>query len=216
MAGNFQAKPVTPERRTRWIIIGLLLLVLASGVWFWRSQGDAPKTKGKKPVVEQVISGVVMQADVPIKYTTKGTVSALQTVEVRPQISAMVKAVHIKEGQFVRKGELLFTLDTRTEAANLSKAEAQLAKDRADLRNAERNFERQRELFRQNLFRKPHLIRRRTNSTACVASLRSTRRRRSRAAWHAVSVSCARRLPGAPARLRVFREAWCNRTAQHW
>lgn len=149
MAGNFEAKPVTPARHTRRVIIGLLLLVLAGGVWFWRSQGDTPKTKGKKPVVEQVISGVVMQADVPVKYTTKGTVSALQTVEVRPQISATVKAVHLKEGQFVRKGELLFTLDTRTEAANLSKAEAQLAKDRADLRNAERNFERQRELFRQ-------------------------------------------------------------------
>ena len=149
MAGNFQAKPVTPARRTRRVIIGLLLLVLAGGIWYWRSQGDAPKTKGKKPVVEQIISGVVMQADVPVKYTTKGTVSALQTVEVRPQISATVEAVHIKEGQFVRKGERLFTLDTRTEAANLSKAEAQLAKDRADLRNAERNFERQRELFRQ-------------------------------------------------------------------
>ena len=149
MEGNFQAKPVTSARRWGRVIVGLLLLALASGVWVWRSQGDAPKTKGKKPVIERVISGVVMQADVPVKHTTKGTVSALQTVEIRPQISATVKAVHIKEGQFVRKGERLFTLDTRTEAANLSKAEAQLAKDRADLRNAERNFERQRELFRQ-------------------------------------------------------------------
>jgi len=86
---------------------------------------------------------------VPVKLTAKGTVSALQTVEVRPQISATIKAVHIKEGQFVRRGDRLFTLDTRTEAANLAKAEAQVAKDRADLANAERNFARQRDLFQQ-------------------------------------------------------------------
>ena len=49
-----------------------------------------------------------------------------------------------KRGQFVRKGDRLFTLDTRTEDANLSKAEAQVVKDRADLMNAERNLERER------------------------------------------------------------------------
>jgi len=133
-----------------WIAMtGMLLVALVAGVWMWRSQGDTPSTKGKKGVMEQVVSAVVAQGDVSVRLTTKGTASALQTVEVRPQISATVKALHIKEGQFVRKGDRLFTLDTRTEAANLSKAEAQLVKDRADLVNAKRNLERQRELFRQ-------------------------------------------------------------------
>jgi RND family efflux transporter MFP subunit len=50
----------------------------------------------------------------------------------------------------VQKGERLFTLDARTEDANLRRTQGQLAKARADLRNAERNLERQRELFRQN------------------------------------------------------------------
>ena len=49
----------------------------------------------------------------------------------------------------MHKGDRLFTLDSRTEDANLSKAEAQVVKDRADLMNAEQNLERQRELFRQ-------------------------------------------------------------------
>jgi RND family efflux transporter MFP subunit len=57
--------------------------------------------------------------------------------------------VHVKEGQFVRRGERLFSLDTRTEEANLDKAEAQVVKSRADLANAERNLRRQRELFSQ-------------------------------------------------------------------
>jgi RND family efflux transporter MFP subunit len=93
---------------------------------------------------------MVAQSHVPVRLTANGTVSAQQTVVVRPQLSAVIKAVHIKEGQFVQKGETLFSLDARTEDANLSRTEGQLAKSRADLRNAERNLERQRELYRQN------------------------------------------------------------------
>ena len=150
MEGNTQIKTVPfPKRRLRWMIISILVIGIATGIWVWRSQQAQANSKAKKVVPEQVVSAVVVQQDVPVILTAKGTVSALQMVEVRPQISATVKAVHIKEGQFVRRGERLFTLDTRTEAANLSKAEAQLTKDRADLTNAERNLERQRELFRQ-------------------------------------------------------------------
>ncbi|MDQ3187119.1 MAG: efflux RND transporter periplasmic adaptor subunit [Pseudomonadota bacterium] len=98
----------------------------------------------------QVVTAVVTQRDVAVRFTANGQVSAQQMVAVRPQLSAVIRSVNIKEGQYVRKGERLFTLDARTEDANLSKTEGQLAKSRADLRNAERNLERQRELFRQN------------------------------------------------------------------
>jgi len=97
----------------------------------------------------RIVSAVVIKHDVPIKLTANGTVTSQQTVEVRPQISAIVKTVHIREGQFVRKGDKLFTLDARTESANLSKAEAQLARSNADLANAIRNLKRQQKLFEQ-------------------------------------------------------------------
>jgi RND family efflux transporter MFP subunit len=143
-----QANPtVRPKRRLGIVMAGVLLVALATGVWFLR--GDAASPKGKKDGAVEVVSAVVAQGDVSVWLTASGTVSARQTVEVRPQVSATVKAVHIEEGQFVRKGDRLFTLDARTEAANLSKAEAQLVKGRADLANAERNLERQRELLRQ-------------------------------------------------------------------
>ena len=146
MQSDSQTIPSARQKRRKWLVIAVaVLLSLAVGIWIWRSQADASKLKTKKVVPEQVVSAVVVQQDVPVMLTAKGTVSALQMVEVRPQISATVKAVHIKEGQFVRRGERLFTLDTRTEAANLSKAEAQSTKDHADLSNAERNLERQRE-----------------------------------------------------------------------
>jgi RND family efflux transporter MFP subunit len=95
-----------------------------------------------------VLAAPVTAQDVAVRLTANGTVSAVQTVEVRPQLSATVRGVHIREGQFVRQGERLFTLDARSEEANLGRAEAQLAKDRADLATAERNLERQRQLFR--------------------------------------------------------------------
>ncbi len=137
------------KRRLWWSISILFLFALLLAGWFWRSQADTANAKGKKAGVVQIVSALAAQRDIAVKLTANGSVSARQTVEVRPQISATIKTVHIKEGQFVRQGERLFTLDTRTEAANLSKAEAQLVKDRADLANAERNLERQRELFRQ-------------------------------------------------------------------
>lgn len=135
-----------PQRRW-WMAIIVVLLLGAAVAWFWRAPGEPAKAKKSGPV--QVVSALAAQGDVAVKLTANGTVAALQTVEVRPQISATIKSVHIKEGQFVRQGARLFTLDTRTEAANLNKAAAQVAKDRADLANAERNFARQRDLFQQ-------------------------------------------------------------------
>lgn len=135
------------KRRMRIALAAVLLIALATGAWVWYNRGTATKVKGTGAI--QVVSILVAQTDVSARLTANGTVTALQTVDVRPQISATVKAVHIREGQFVRKGDQLFTLDTRTEDANLNKAEAQVIKDRADLMNAERNLERQRELFRQ-------------------------------------------------------------------
>lgn len=140
------------SRRRRWVALAvILLLALAAGGWVWydKSATANANAKAKGAGAVRVVSAVVAQGDVSARLTANGTVSARQAVEVRPQISATVKAVHIKEGQFVRKGDRLFTLDARAEDANLSKTEAQLTKARADLVNAERNLERQRELFRQ-------------------------------------------------------------------
>lgn len=147
MLNAIKAKFAVPNRQGVWLVIAGILLV--AGVWIWRAQTDAANIKGKKSTLIEVVSSAAVQRDMSLSLTANGTVSARQTVEVRPQISATIKTVHIKEGRFVHQGDLLFTLDTRTETANLSKAQAQLTKSRADLMNAERNLERQRELFQQ-------------------------------------------------------------------
>ncbi|MDP1654263.1 MAG: efflux RND transporter periplasmic adaptor subunit [Rhodocyclaceae bacterium] len=149
MQTSSQADSTIAPRKTGRVAIGaILLLALAAGGWFWREQSDTPQVR-KGPGVVPVVSAEVVAVDVPVRLSSNGTVSALQSVDIRAQISATIKAVHVREGQFVRRGERLFSLDTRTEEANLGKTEAQLARSRADLANAERNLRRQRELFNQ-------------------------------------------------------------------
>jgi RND family efflux transporter MFP subunit len=135
------------ERRRGISISVISLIFLGVGAWIWHSQSTASNVKGAGAF--QVVSAPVVQVDVSVKLTANGTVSAQQSVDVRPQIIATIKTVHIREGQYVNKGDKLFTLDSRTEDANLGKALAQVAKDRADLLNAERNLERETGLLRQ-------------------------------------------------------------------
>src|SRR5690348_3740525 len=144
-----QTKP-QGKHRFKVVLVSVTVASLIAGTWLWRNQSSATAVKSKPTEAIPVLSAPVRQSDVPVILTANGTVSAQQTVAVRPQLSAVISSVHIKEGQFVKRGERLFTLDARTEDANLRRTEGQLAKARADLRNAERNLERQRELFRQN------------------------------------------------------------------
>lgn len=85
--------------------------------------------------------------DVAVQVEATGTVAALATVDIKPQISSVVTAVHVKEGQFVAKGQPLFTLDGRADAANLAKAEAQLLRDQATLADAQRQLARAQDLL---------------------------------------------------------------------
>ncbi|GAB1718403.1 MAG: Secretion protein HlyD [Nitrosospira sp.] len=143
-------RAVPPNRRFRATMTALVLLALAASAWVWRSQGSATDTKGRAEKPVQVVTTMIKREDVPIRLSANGTVTPQQTVAVRPQLSAMIRSVYIREGQFVRQGERLFTLDARTEDANLSRTEGQLARSRADLKNAERNLKRQRDLFEQH------------------------------------------------------------------
>jgi RND family efflux transporter MFP subunit len=122
----------------------------AGGAWWWLARAkpaEPAEKKGGAPIA--VTTAPVVQRDVPVRLRANGSVVTLQSVDVRSQITSTVKTVHIREGQFVKAGDLLFSLDARAEEASLKKAQAQVAKDEADLATAKRNLERQQELFRQ-------------------------------------------------------------------
>ncbi len=140
-----------------------LVAALAAGAVFaawWVQSGQSAATSGSGsplrpkggagadvPVSVSVI--VTERRDWPVTLATNGTVSALNTVDIRPQVASVIAKVNITEGQFVKAGELLFTLDSRADEANLAKAQAQLQRDQAALADAERQLARSRDLLNQ-------------------------------------------------------------------
>ncbi len=109
--------------------------------------GSAPAAPS--PVVS-VVTVKVEKRDVPVVLKAVGSAISLASVDIRPQVTSAITQVHFKEGQFVNKGDVLFTLDTRTDETNLAKAQAQLAKDQATLDDAKRQLTRSRELVAKN------------------------------------------------------------------
>jgi RND family efflux transporter MFP subunit len=97
-----------------------------------------------------VTTVIVQKRNVDVMLEATGTVASINSVDVRPQVSSVITKVHIKEGQSVRAGEPLFTLDARNDEVNVAKAQAQLAKDQAALADAERQLARSQDLFKQN------------------------------------------------------------------
>jgi RND family efflux transporter MFP subunit len=140
-----------PARRRRWPwLLGLLIIgAIAAWWWFGSSRNQEAQGARRPPGATPVITAKAESRDVPVRIKVNGTVTALQSVDLRSQVTSTVREMHIREGQNVRTGDLLFTLDARTEEANLKKALAQVEKDKADLATAQRNLARQRELFEQ-------------------------------------------------------------------
>jgi len=110
--------------------------------------GTAGARAGGGPVSVSAVRA--LQRDVEVQLEATGTVTAAHIVDVRPQVSSVVTRVHVREGQSVKAGELLFTLDTRTDATTVARAQAQLAQDQAALADAQRQLARSRELLAQN------------------------------------------------------------------
>ncbi|HEX5399797.1 MAG TPA: efflux RND transporter periplasmic adaptor subunit, partial [Verrucomicrobiae bacterium] len=88
---------------------------------------------------------------VQIDPSPVGHVMPYSTVTVRPQIGGVLQAVHFKEGEEVKKGDLLFSIDPRLPQAALAATTAALARDKAQLENAKIQFDREKQLFGQKL-----------------------------------------------------------------
>jgi len=136
-------------KRKTLILSAIALVTLAGGWTAWNSQhskpGETEKSLGARGETA-VTTQVVQRQTLPVVLEVNGYVASLNSVDIRPQISNVIARVHIKEGQFVKAGEVLFTLDERADQVNLSKAAAQLAKDQATLADVERQLVRSKEL----------------------------------------------------------------------
>ncbi len=128
-----------------WLVltVGALIFLLAG------CGSSKPEAPPRPPAPVSV--ALVEQKTMPVQLKAIGNVEAYATVQVKSQVEGEVVKVHFQEGQEVKKGELLFTIDSRPFEAQLQQAQANLARDQALLENARKDARRYEALIRQNL-----------------------------------------------------------------
>lgn len=130
-------------------VLGLAAILLVAAAATWALSRPAPaRHAGNVPIPVKVIS--VMQQDVPRYASGIGTVLSLHSVVIRPQVDGTLTRLLVKEGQLVKTGDLLATLDDRSIQASLSQARAQLAQSQAQLQVAEVDLKRYKLLSADN------------------------------------------------------------------
>lgn len=145
------------NKKNAGVIAGIAALVVAGG-WYL-NQGNEAKAEGAAgkgpggaggppPVTVNVISPE--RRDVGVELFANGSVTPVRTVNLHPQTVTTIRQVHIREGEFVKEGQLMFSLDDRADLANVARAEAQVARDSATLADLERQYKRSQELVAQN------------------------------------------------------------------
>ena len=185
--GHFSANPAGPdpsgeprlERETgstghRWLWIVGLVVVVAIGVWYFRgprasieAQGPGAPAGGGKGQGRQggggagfvvpVVVATAQRGDLPVYFNGLGTVTAFNTVTVRPRVDGQITKINFQEGQFVHQGEDLIDIDSRPFQVQLEQAEGQLAKDQAQLRDVQVNYERFQLLYKEGVIPKQQL-----------------------------------------------------------
>ncbi|MGZ5202292.1 MAG: efflux RND transporter periplasmic adaptor subunit [Telluria sp.] len=144
------------KKKSLALIVGAALVAGFTGFYFNQdggahAQGNVPAKGGKggaqPPTTVNIVP--VKRQDVGVEVGSNGTVTPLRTVDLHPQTTSTIRTVHIKEGQFVKAGQLMFSLDDRADRANVDKARAQVARDQAALADLERQYKRSQDLFAQ-------------------------------------------------------------------
>ncbi len=118
----------------------LLVALVALGLWQGLSHRGAGKASGPAPVT--IKTAAVIKQQVPITVQAVGNVVAYESVAVRSRLDSQVIAVHFKDGDEVKKGDLLFELDDKSLRAREAELAANIARDRAQLENARRQSSR--------------------------------------------------------------------------
>jgi multidrug efflux system membrane fusion protein len=127
----------------------LLSLVVLSGCSSKTVPGRAADAQMRTAV--PVMVAAVVQKSVPVEIRAIGTGEAFSTVSVKAMVNGEITRVNFVEGQDVRKGELLFTIDSRSYAAALNQAEANLARDEAQVKYTSDQTQRYANLYQQGI-----------------------------------------------------------------
>jgi multidrug efflux system membrane fusion protein len=151
----------------RWATLFLFLLSVGC------SPGNpAPAPQASEAAVP-VITANVTTKTVPEQVNAIGNAQAYATVAVKARVDGELTDVHFKEGQLVHQGDLLFTIDARNWQAQIDQTEANLARDQAQLQNAQAEERRYASLRDRNFVSKGDYTRAQTNLAAAQATARA-------------------------------------------
>lgn len=158
------------------MLLALLALAAGGGWWWWKQRADAAATGGPAGAtpaagaasgavggasaagganrrfggvnrVQPVTVATVRRQDIRVTISAIGNIAALNTAVVRARVEGELKAIRFKEGQQVRAGQLLAEIDPRSYEVALAQAQGQFARDQAQLRNAQLDLERYKDLL---------------------------------------------------------------------
>jgi multidrug efflux system membrane fusion protein len=151
---DYQRPPTKPRSGGRVVLVSLLVLLVVAGIVWWTRHQPAPQEPaggrrgGGAPM--SIVSETVGKGDIGVNLNALGTVTSLATVTIRTQISGYLTRVVFKEGDEVKKGDLLAEIDPRPYEAALAQQRGQLARDEATLKGAQVDLTRYQGLAAQN------------------------------------------------------------------
>ncbi|HET7166761.1 MAG TPA: efflux RND transporter periplasmic adaptor subunit, partial [Pseudolabrys sp.] len=139
------------------LAIGIILIAVLGALYYVFGGPAAQQRRANRFATEgpvPVLATAVTRADVPVYLDAVGTIKALNTVTVSPQVDGKLLNVNYQEGQDVKKGDILARIDPVIYQAQLDQAVAKKAQDAAQLANSKLDLERYEKLAASNAINK--------------------------------------------------------------
>lgn len=143
-------KHLTPPARRRLWVAGTTLTALtaiATAVFSLRTTTAEASSTPADVIAAKVSVATVVQSDVATWDEFSGRLEAVERVDIRSRVAGTVQSVHFREGALVKKGELLLTIDPAPYAADVERAEAQVAAAQARKEYSKSEYERAQRLL---------------------------------------------------------------------
>jgi multidrug efflux system membrane fusion protein len=152
---SVQSPPAKQRSRGGFVTTTIIVILVIGGIVWWTRQQPTPQPQGRGAFSRNappgsVVDETIRKGDINLNLNALGTVTSLATVIIRSQISGYLLKVDFKEGDEVKKGDLLVEIDSRPYEATLAQAKGQLARDEALLKGAQVDLQRYQGLAAQN------------------------------------------------------------------
>ncbi len=154
------------------VFLAMAVSVSFSGCSSRKAEGNSGRPQQMVPSVPVIVAEAERKT-VPVEVHAIGTVEAFSTVTVKSQVEGQIDSVHFTQGQEVKAGDLLFMIDPRPFQAQLDQAQANLARDEAQAKNASAQAARYASLFQAGIVSKDQFDQFQTTADALGAAVRA-------------------------------------------